>query len=139
MRKSIRHSLAVMAAVLGLGQALGQAQNVIDVDIFNTGEIKAIPVHIEGFTGDVLSLLKFDLFVQGFEFVERSKAQFTIKGSNKFIFDTRCRIFSPIIRVFHIFKLLQSITRRLYVFIQYIPFTEHIFDFFTSIIPIHNS
>ena len=82
MRKSIRHSLAVMAAVLGLGQALGQAQNVIDVDIFNTGEVKAIPVHIEGFTGDVLSLLKFDLFVQGFEFVERSKAQFTIKGSN---------------------------------------------------------
>ena len=82
MRKYIRHSLAVMAAVLGLGQALGQAQNVIDVDIFNTGEVKAIPVHIEGFTGDVLSLLKFDLFVQGFEFVERSKAQFTIKGSN---------------------------------------------------------
>ena len=29
----------------------------IDVDIFNTGEVKAIPVHIEGFTGDVLSLL----------------------------------------------------------------------------------
>ena len=73
MRKSIRHSLAVMAAVLRLGQALGQAQNVIDVDIFNTGEVKAIPVHIEGFTGDVLSLLKFDLFVQGFEFVEQAR------------------------------------------------------------------
>ena len=41
-----------MAAVLKLGQALGQAQNVIDVDIFNTGEVKAIPVHIEGFTGE---------------------------------------------------------------------------------------
>ncbi len=81
MRKAIRDSLAVMAAVLGLGQALGQAQNVIDVDIFNTGEVKAIPVHIEGFTGETLALLKFDLFVQGFEFVDKDKAQFTIKGS----------------------------------------------------------
>ena len=82
MRKPFRHTLTVLAAVLGLGQALGQAQNEIDVDIFNTGEVKAIPVHIEGFTGEVLSLLKFDLFVQGFEFVDRGKAQFTIKGSN---------------------------------------------------------
>ena len=82
MRKSIRHTFAILAAVLGLGQALGQAQNEIDVDIFNTGEVKAIPVHIEGFTGEILSLLKFDLFVQGFEFVDRGKAQFTIKGSN---------------------------------------------------------
>ena len=82
MRKPFRHTLTVLAAILGLGQALGQAQNEIDVDIFNTGEVKAIPVHIEGFTGEVLSLLKFDLFVQGFEFVDRGKAQFTIKGSN---------------------------------------------------------
>ena len=82
MSKPFRHTLTVLAAVLGLGQALGQAQNEIDVDIFNTGEVNAIPVHIEGFTGEVLSLLKFDLFVQGFEFVDRGKAQFTIKGSN---------------------------------------------------------
>ncbi len=49
--------------------------------MFGTGK-KPIPIAIEGFTGETLALLKFDLFVQGFEFVDKAKAQFTIKGSH---------------------------------------------------------
>ena len=82
MSKSLRYSLSVLFALFSLGKNLGQSQKVIDVDIFDSGEVKAIPVYIEGFTGEILSLLKFDLFVQGFEFVDKTKAQFIIKGSN---------------------------------------------------------
>ena len=82
MSKSFLYSLFVLVALFGLGKNQSQAQKVIDVDIFDSGKVKAIPVYIEGFTGEVLSLLKFDLFVQGFEFVDKAKAQFIIKGSN---------------------------------------------------------
>ncbi len=82
MRKATPKRLPALAALLLAGLALGQAQRSIDVDVFDAGEVKAIPVAIEGFTGGTLALLKFDLFVQGFEFVDKAKAQFTIKGSN---------------------------------------------------------
>ena len=82
MRKATPKRLPALAALLLAGLALAQAQRSIDVDVFDAGEVKAIPVAIEGFTGETLALLKFDLFVQGFEFVDKAKAQFTIKGSN---------------------------------------------------------
>ena len=82
MRKATPKRLPALAALLLAGLALGQAQRSIDVDVFDAGEVKAIPVAIEGFSGETLALLKFDLFVQGFEFVDKAKAQFTIKGSN---------------------------------------------------------
>ena len=82
MRKATPKRLPALAALLLAGLALGQAQRSIDVDVFDAGEVKAIPVAIEGFTGETLALLKLDLCVQGFEFVDKAKAQFTIKGSN---------------------------------------------------------
>ncbi len=79
----MKHTLVTtIATVLLAGFALGQAQRKeIEVDVFGAGK-KPIPIAIEGFTGETLALLKFDLFVQGFEFVAKAKAQFTIKGSN---------------------------------------------------------
>ena len=82
MRKATPKRLPALAGLLLAGLALGQAQRSIDVDVFDAGEGKAIPVAIEGFSGETLALLKFDLFVQGFEFVDKAKAQFTIKGSH---------------------------------------------------------
>ena len=82
MKKATLIQFPVLAGLFLAGLALGQAQRSIDVDVFDAGEVKAIPVALEGFTGETLALLKFDLFVQGFEFVDKSKAQFTIKGSN---------------------------------------------------------
>ena len=90
MRKTSPKRLPALAALLLAGLALGQAQRKeikvdvkeIEVDVFDAGEVKAIPIAIEGFSGETLALLKFDLFVQGFEFVDKAKAQFTIKGSH---------------------------------------------------------
>jgi len=82
MKKATLIQFPILAGLFLAGLALGQAQRSIDVDVFDAGEVKAIPVTLEGFTGETLALLKFDLFVQGFEFVDKAKAQFTIKGSN---------------------------------------------------------
>jgi TolB protein len=41
-----------------------------------------IPVSLTGFSGEVLSVLKFDLYVQGFSFVSPDAAQYQISGSN---------------------------------------------------------
>jgi TolB protein len=76
----MKHILITTLLLAGL--ALGQAQRKeIEVDVFGAGK-KPIPIAIEGFTGETLALLKFDLFVQGFGFVDKAKAQFTIKGSH---------------------------------------------------------
>ena len=90
MRKVTPNRFPVLAALLLAGSALGQAQRSIDVDVFDAGDVKAIPVNLEGFTGETLALLKFDLFVQGFELVDKAKAQFTIKGSNAEASTARC-------------------------------------------------
>ena len=83
MSNTTHRRSAALAAVLAAGLAIGQAQRpAIEVDVFDAGEVKAIPVTLEGFNGETRALLKFDLFVQGFEFVDKAKAQFTIKGSN---------------------------------------------------------
>jgi TolB protein len=41
-----------------------------------------IPVSLTGFSGEVESVLKFDLYVQGFSFVAPDAAQYQISGSN---------------------------------------------------------
>ena len=46
------------------------------------GMTPPIPVSLEGFSGEVLSVLKFDLYVQGFDFVSPDQAQYQITGSN---------------------------------------------------------
>ncbi len=82
MIKAFHKRLSALAALFFAGFVLGQAQRpAIDVDVFDAGDVKAIPVTLEGFTGETLALLKFDLFVQGFEFVDKTKAQFTIKNN----------------------------------------------------------
>lgn len=43
---------------------------------------KPIPVSLEGFSGEVADVLKFDLYVQGFSFVAPDAAQYQISGSN---------------------------------------------------------
>ena len=46
------------------------------------GLTKPIPVSLSGFTGEGLSVLKFDLYVQGFSFVAPDAAQYQITGSD---------------------------------------------------------
>src|ERR1039457_923731 len=41
-----------------------------------------IPVSLDGFSGEVAEVLKFDLYVQGFAFVAPDAAQYQINGGN---------------------------------------------------------
>jgi TolB protein len=60
------------------------AQQEIDIGKTQTlpGQAKPIPVSIEGFSGETLDVLKFDLYVQGFSFVAPGVGQYRISGSN---------------------------------------------------------
>ncbi|MFZ1074566.1 MAG: hypothetical protein WAO21_14155 [Verrucomicrobiia bacterium] len=46
------------------------------------GQTPPIPVSLDGFTGEVADVLKFDLYVQGFSIVSPDAAQYIISGSN---------------------------------------------------------
>ena len=46
------------------------------------GMTPPVPVSLEGFSGEVAEVLKFDLYVQGFSFVTPDAAQYLISGSN---------------------------------------------------------
>ncbi len=61
------------------------ATDPTDIDITKKGAVvdkNLIPVAIEGFTGETDSVIKSDLWIQGFEFVSQDKAMFLIKGQN---------------------------------------------------------
>ena len=55
---------------------------VISHQVSILGNTKPVPVSLEGFTGEALDVLKFDLYVQGFSFVAPEAAQYRISGSN---------------------------------------------------------
>src|ERR1019366_4881363 len=54
-----------------------QVRKQIDI----LGNSKPIPVSLEGFSGEVADVLKFDLYVQGFSFVAPDAAQYQISGT----------------------------------------------------------
>jgi TolB protein len=59
-----------------------RAQQVISIE--HTGNFfgqKPIPVALDGFSGEAEEVLKFDLYVQGFSFVEPDAAQYLIHGN----------------------------------------------------------
>jgi TolB protein len=60
------------------------AQPVIDIhkEVELPGQAKPTWVSISGLTGDALSALQFDLYVQGFNFTNADAAQYQISGSN---------------------------------------------------------
>ena len=56
-----------------------------EINIEHTGNYfgqKPIPVSLDGFTGEAAEVLKFDLYVQGFNFVAPGAAQYQISGSS---------------------------------------------------------
>ncbi len=76
--------LVLLNALLALlAVARLPAQEEIDITRNSRGEtVKPIPVALSGFTGEVDAVLRFDLFVMGFEFVAPDKAQYLISGAN---------------------------------------------------------
>jgi TolB protein len=81
MKNYLKICLSVLFAVFAAN--FGRAQNEITIthEITVVGNTKPIPVSLEGFSGEVADVLKFDLYVQGFSFVAPDAAQYQISGS----------------------------------------------------------
>jgi TolB protein len=76
--KKIILTITIVVAALNL---LRSQEIDIGKEINIMGQTKPIPISIEGFTGEALDVLKFDLYVQGFSFVAPNAAQYRISGS----------------------------------------------------------
>jgi TolB protein len=73
-------SVLLMAVVFDF--ARGQNEITITREVPVIGNSKPIPVSLDGFSGDVAEVLKFDLCVQGFTNVAPDAAQYQISGSS---------------------------------------------------------
>ena len=84
MKKNCLNILKICLPVFLFAAAIARGQNEINIEqnITVMGMTKPIPVSLDGFTGEVLDVLKFDLYVQGFSFVAPDAAQYLISGSN---------------------------------------------------------
>jgi TolB protein len=81
MTRSFCNSLLITL----LGAATALAQEDVLPPIYGTyapGNTKPIWVSVSGLTGEALSTLQFDLYVQGFNFTNAESAQYLISGSN---------------------------------------------------------
>ncbi len=63
---------------------LSKAAEADEIDIrgYGRGLAKPIPIALAGFSGEVASVLGFDLYVCGFEVVPADAAQYAVNGSN---------------------------------------------------------
>src|ERR1700689_1561754 len=75
-------TILVVAVFFNFAAAQDQSELQINVQIQVLGNTKPIPVSLDGFSGEVESILKFDLYVQGFSFVAPDAAQYQINGDN---------------------------------------------------------
>ena len=79
MKNLLKNCLPLLFAVFAANFGFGQNEITITHDV-GMGA-KPIPVSLDGFSGEVASVLKFDLYVQGFSFVAPDAAQYQISGS----------------------------------------------------------
>jgi TolB protein len=84
MKNKITNLLVLPAvlAIVALNFCRAQEEINIQSEINILGQTKPIPVSLEGFSGEALEVLKFDLYVQGFSFVAPEAAQYRISGSS---------------------------------------------------------
>ncbi|MGH8023998.1 MAG: hypothetical protein ACRED1_10480 [Limisphaerales bacterium] len=80
----MKNIAAILSLILSLTlAAVAQDNNEIPiVGQVTIGLTPPIPISIEGFSGEALSVLEFDLYVQGFSIVPASQAQYHIRGSD---------------------------------------------------------
>lgn len=74
--------LPVLLLAITANFCRGQNEINIEQSITVMGMTKPIPVALDGFSGEVANVLKFDLYVQGFSFVGDDAAQYVISGSD---------------------------------------------------------
>jgi TolB protein len=78
---SIKIFLPVFFVMIAIHFSRGQEEIQVQKQINVLGQTKPIPVAIEGFSGEVADVLKFDLYVQGFSLVAPDAAQYQISGT----------------------------------------------------------
>jgi TolB protein len=72
----------VLVAAAGICRAQDDSGPIrVEKQAIRLGLTPPIPVSLDGFSGEVASVLKFDLYVQGFSFVAPDAAQYQISGS----------------------------------------------------------
>ncbi len=74
--------LACLLAAGTLNLSRGQDEILVKKQINVPGQTKPILVSLAGFSDEVMEALKFDLYVQGFNFVAPEAAQYQISGSS---------------------------------------------------------
>jgi TolB protein len=88
MKKNMLNPIKVILPIvlIALAGNLSSGQNQKDlnlnVEVPVLGQTKPILVSLDGLNGEVAAVLKFDLYVQGFNFVAPDAAQYQISGSN---------------------------------------------------------
>jgi len=81
MKNNIINLLTLTSLLAALPAAFGQ--DAITINRTGNGFGKApVPIALSGFTGEALTVLKFDLYVQGFSFVTPDAAQYIVNGSS---------------------------------------------------------
>ena len=63
-------------------RSLGQEEFTITKYVKEIGNTKPIPISLSGFSGEVASVLRLDLEIQGFKVVDGEPPQFQLSGSN---------------------------------------------------------
>ena len=81
VRRGAKGSLSVVA-LLSLIAFSARLLAQEEFDLNRLGGAKRIPISLEGYSGEVLSVLRFDLEIQGFEITSADKAQFLLSGNN---------------------------------------------------------
>ena len=81
MKYCLKICLPALLAIFAVNFGFCQSELTITHDISVVGNTKPIPVSLDGFSGEVADVLKFDLYVQGFSFVAPDAAQYQISGS----------------------------------------------------------
>ena len=78
----LRTGLACLLAAGALNLSRGQEEIQVQKQINVLGQTKPILVSLDGFSDEIKEALKFDLYVQGFNFVAPEAAQYQISGSS---------------------------------------------------------
>jgi TolB protein len=84
MKNCLKIHLPILLAMFAANFVFGQSEQApiqIVRPAVSFGQ-KPIPVSLDGFSGEVAEVLKFDLYVQGFSFVSPEAAQYQISGGN---------------------------------------------------------
>ena len=80
-QRFLKICLSILFAAVAIHPVCGQNELTITREVPVIGNSKPIPISLEGFSGDVADVLKFDLYVQGFSFVAPEAAQYQISGT----------------------------------------------------------